>query len=155
MDITLKNEGYRFDLRASCILKNKEHNKVILNKMRVITDHEAYLLPGGKLNIMENSLEAVKREILEELDIKIECKLVSIEEIIVKEEKIHVVDFVYYAELEDINCITENESFKIFDINQLEKVDLKPYSLQDLININDYNEITHHLSYEEKDKHKI
>lgn len=31
--------------------------------MRVITDHEAFFLPGGRLNLLENSQDAIKREI--------------------------------------------------------------------------------------------
>lgn len=84
MDIKFETNDYKFNVRSSCIIKDKEHNKVLLTNMRAITDHEAFLLPGGRLEILENSEEAIKREIEEELNIKLDYKLISVEENIVK-----------------------------------------------------------------------
>ena len=38
-----------------------------------------FLLPGGRLELLENSDEAIKREIEEELKLKLDFKLISIE----------------------------------------------------------------------------
>ena len=84
MDIKFEVDGYKFNVRSSCIIKNKTHSKVLLTNMRAITDHEAFLLPGGRLELLENSDEAIKREIEEELKLKLDFKLISIEENISK-----------------------------------------------------------------------
>ena len=54
MDIKFEKDWVNFNVRTSCIIKDKLHKKVILTNMKAITDHEAFLLPGGRLNLMEN-----------------------------------------------------------------------------------------------------
>ena len=71
MDIKFEVNDYKFNVRSSCIIKDKEHHKVILTNMRGITDHEAFILPGGRLELMENTEEAIIREIEEELNLKL------------------------------------------------------------------------------------
>lgn len=73
--------------------------------MRAITDHEAFLLPGGRLELLENSDEAIKREIEEELKLKLDFKLISIEENISKANKFQMLEFVYYAEIDSFESI--------------------------------------------------
>lgn len=63
MDIKFEVDEFSFNVRSPCIIKDKTHKKVLLTNMRVITDHEAFLLPGGRLNLLENSQDAIKREI--------------------------------------------------------------------------------------------
>ena len=65
MDIKFEVDGFSFNVRSSCIIKDKMHKKVLLTNMRAITDHEAFLLPGGRLNLLENSQDAIKKEIQE------------------------------------------------------------------------------------------
>ena len=67
--------------------------------MRAIKDHEAFILPGGRLEILENSYEAIRRELEEELGLELEYKLISIEENIVKDNKFHMLEFVFYCRL--------------------------------------------------------
>ena len=55
MDIKFEKDEFKFNVRSSCIIKDKKHKKVILTNMRAIKDHEAFILPGGRLEILENS----------------------------------------------------------------------------------------------------
>lgn len=57
MDIKFEVDGYKFNVRSSCIIKDKTHSKVLLTNMRAITDHEAFLLPGGRLDDISNLKE--------------------------------------------------------------------------------------------------
>lgn len=152
MDIKFQTEGYNFNVRSSCIIKDKSHSKVLLTNMRAITDHEAYLLPGGRLNIIEDSHKAVKREIQEELDISLDYKLISIEENISKETKFHMIEFIYTAEIEDFNLIKSLDDgwdkFKIIDIKNIDKVDIRPKSAKELIKKDNYDTIAHHINYD-------
>ena len=68
MDIDFEKEGYRFLLRASAIIYNEDKTKVLI--FRVI-GKDYYLLPGGRIGALEDSLTAVKREIKEELGVDI------------------------------------------------------------------------------------
>lgn len=152
MDIKFEVEGIKFNVRSSCIIKDKAHQKVILTNMKAITDHEAYLLPGGRLNLLENSSEAMKREIEEELGLSLDYILISIEENIVKETKFQMLEFVYYAEIESFDLVKSLDDgwdkFKIFDISNIDSVDIRPKPVKQLIKQKEYPNITHHINYD-------
>ena len=152
MDIKFKKEDFYFNVRSSCIIKDRLHKQVILTNMRAITDHEAFLLPGGRVELMESSKDAIAREIFEELGVNLEYKLISIEENIVKETKFHMIELVYYAEIDNFEMI-ENlddgwDSFKIINIEDIDNVDIRPKSIKELIKKQNYNDITHNINYD-------
>jgi len=152
MDIKFEKDGYKFNVRSSCIIKDKEHKKIVLTNMRAITDHQAYLLPGGRLNLLENSQDAILREIAEELDIKLDCQLISIEENIVKKTKFHMIEFVYYAEIESFDIFKRLDegwdSFGIFNISEIDDVDIRPKSIIALIKQEEYKQLKHNINYD-------
>ena len=152
MDIKFKKEDFYFNVRSSCIIKDKLHKQVILTNMRAITDHEAFLLPGGRVELMESSKDAIAREIFEEVGVNLEYKLISVEENIVKETKFHMIELVYYAEIDNFEMI-ENlddgwDSFKIINIEDIDNVDIRPKSIKELIKKTKYNDITHNINYD-------
>lgn len=152
MDIEFKKDDFYFNVRSSCIIKDKLHKQVILTNMRAITDHEAFLLPGGRVELMESSKDAIAREIFEELGVNLEYKLISIEENIAKETKFHMIELVYYAEIDNFEMI-ENlddgwDKFKIFDIEDIDNVDIRPRTIKELIKKEDYNNITQNINYD-------
>ncbi|MGV2927656.1 NUDIX domain-containing protein [Macrococcus capreoli] len=67
MDITFKKENMRFKYRTSALII--ENNHILLQNIR-----EYWALPGGKVQMLEDSKAALKREIFEELDAEIEIK---------------------------------------------------------------------------------
>ena len=152
MDIKFEKDEYKFNVRSSCILKDKEHKCIILTNMRAVKDHEAFILPGGRLELLENSHEAICRELEEELGIKLEYKLISIEENIVRDNKFHMLEFVFYAEIESFNLIKTLDDgwdkFKIVELANIDEVDIRPKTVKTLIKQEKYNEITHHVNYD-------
>lgn len=68
MDITYKKGDYQFILRTSIIIFNKDMNKILLFQ---VNDKNFYMLLGGKINELETSTEAIKREIKEEINIDV------------------------------------------------------------------------------------
>ena len=64
MDVKFVENGYCFTLRVSAIIYNKDQSKVLLFSVEGRT---FYLLPGGKIHRLEESLDAIKREVKEEL----------------------------------------------------------------------------------------
>ena len=110
MDIKFEVNNYRFNVRSSCIIKDKNHKQVILTNMRAVKSHEVFILSGGRLEIMENSGEAITRELEEELGITLNCiKMISIEEIIEKETNFQMIEFVYYAEIDTFDKIKNKD----------------------------------------------
>jgi len=151
MDIKFEVDGFNFNVRSSCIIKDNIHKKVLLTNMRAVTDYEAFLLPGGRLNLLENSQDAIKREIQEELGINLDYRLISIEENIVEKNKFHMLEFVHYAEIESFQIIKKLDEgwdkFKVFDINNIDNVDIRPKTIKEMIKIDKYESVTHHINY--------
>ena len=152
MDIKFEKDDYKFNVRSSCIIKDKKHEKVILTYMRAIKDHKAFLLPGGRLEILENSEEAILKEIKEELGLILDYKLVAIEENIVTDTKFHMIEFVFYAEIENFEMLTNLDDgwdkFEIVEIKDIDNYDIRPKSVKNLIKENLYNDISHNMNYD-------
>lgn len=152
MDIKFEVKGYKFNVRSSCIIKDKEHSKVLLTNMRAVTDHEAFLLPGGRLELLENSEEAIKREIEEELNLKLDYKLISIEENIAKSNKFQMLEFVYYAEIESLENIEFPndgwDKFIIVEIKYINNIDIRPKTINNLIKCAQYSGVSHNVNYD-------
>ena len=115
-------------------------------------DHNAFLLPGGRLEILENSKEAILREIKEEVGLNLDYKLVSIEENIVKDTKFHMIEFVFYTEIDNFEMLTNLDDgwdkFEIVEIKDIDNYDIRPKSVKSLIKENSYNEIYHNVNYD-------
>lgn len=75
LDYTLDNN--RFNARVSAIIYNEDKTKVLLFKMK---DRNFFMLPGGRIEMNEISLDAIKREIFEELGLSLGFKFCSIQE---------------------------------------------------------------------------
>lgn len=64
MDIKYVNNDYQFLCRTSAIIFNEDQTKVLLFN---VEGRRFYMIPGGKINQKEESIDAIKREIKEEL----------------------------------------------------------------------------------------
>ena len=152
MEIKFEVDGYKFNVRSSCIVKDKNHKQVLLSNMRGVKTHEAFLLPGGRWDVLENSKEAVIRELQEELGISVNPVLVSIEENIVKENNFHMMEFVFYAEIDNFSLIKTLDDgwdkFKIVNISEIDKYDVRPKTVKELIKCEEYEKINHNINYD-------
>lgn len=61
MDINFKGEGYTFNFRVAALIRNE--NKILVEKNNQV---DYYGLVGGRCKLGEDSISALKREILEE-----------------------------------------------------------------------------------------
>lgn len=131
MDIDFKENGYRFLVRCSALIINSK-NELLLFKYK---ESDYYLLPGGRVNKLEDSKSAIKREIKEELGLELDFKLLYVSENILKDEKIQNIDFSYYAKYDGIIIPQEdkNQIFEFVDIKKIEDYNLKPSILKELI----------------------
>ena len=60
MDIRYTNDDFQFLLRVSTLIFNKNESKVLLFN---VGGRKFYMLPGGKINELEESIDAIKREV--------------------------------------------------------------------------------------------
>lgn len=65
MNVDFVKDDYRFNARASAIILNEKKDKILLFKVEDGRDY--FLLPGGRIELYEDSLTAIKREVMEEL----------------------------------------------------------------------------------------
>lgn len=127
MDITVDVEGQMLNVRtAMCII----HNNKLLTHRNINSNH--YAIPGGRIQIGEDSETALKREIKEEMGKEIEIKgyVTTIENFFeMKNKKYHEIEFVYLAEFKN------EEDKKIEDT--IKNIEGKDYLQYEWVNINE------------------
>ena len=103
-------------INALCVIKND--NKILVSKGEDVVKGEAFLrLLGGSVEFGEKSLEALRRELQEELGATLKNeKLLSIIENIFEfnGDLMHEVTFLYSAEIVE-GYFFESDKFKILD----------------------------------------
>ena len=132
MDLSLDVGDYKLNIRAAgAIIHN---NKVLIHK-NVNEDH--CCIPGGRIEIGENSKETIKREIKEEMGKEVEVKryLATIENFFeLHGKKYHELFFLYQIEF------TNEEDKKIdYTIKNIEGKDYLQYEWVDLDKLDEYN----------------
>ena len=76
--ISYEENGNKFNFRVSAIILDKSGEKVLIHQIK---NRDFWLLPGGRVEMMESTKDAVIRELQEELDIgSFEVKLAIISE---------------------------------------------------------------------------
>ncbi len=153
MNLDYKINNNRFNARVSAIIYNKDKTKILLFKMQ---DRNFYMLPGGRIEMNEDSLSAVKREISEELGFELEYNLCSIQENFLKLDNINIMQYCFcYKAIFDGNITDEkfackdnnNQVFEWVDLNKLSNIIIKPHSTCKLIQ-DDRNGIKHLIEFE-------
>lgn len=142
MDLTLNVEDYILNVRACVMIV---HNNKILTHKNVNKDH--YSLPGGRVEIGENSEKTVKREFEEELgkEIQIEGYIATVENFFELDgKKYHEILFIQkgeFVEEEDkkIDYTLHNKEGKDYlqyewiDLNKIENYDILPRCVKEIL----------------------
>lgn len=140
MNIDFEKDNYRFNARASAIILNKEKNKILLFKVEDGRDY--FLLPGGRIELYEDSLTAIKREVMEELGYEIDFTLCSIQENFVLKESKKITQYsfcykgVYDGAINNDRFVckdNDNQYFYWIDLDQLNNYKVYPESAINLI----------------------
>lgn len=152
-EVKFKTEEYNYYNRAVGIIK-KDDMYLILN----VDNSPYYHIPGGHIEIGEDSLSAVTREIKEELGFTVkEAKLFCIQENFYEKKGIiqHGVEYYYLIEtvenLDTTNLkIEENDRGTIKQLfikwvtaKELENIDLRPFTVKNLLINNRVDTLTH------------
>lgn len=99
MDITIELEEYILNIRASVVII---HDDKVLVHRNINSNH--YALVGGRVQLGEDSIETVKREIKEEMGKEIEIigYISTIENFFTMNgKKYHEIEFVHLAEFKE------------------------------------------------------
>ena len=142
MDITIDVEDYKLNVRVAGVII---HNNKVLVHRNVNSEH--YALVGGRVEIGENSIDAIKREIKEEIgkDIEITGYISTIENFFqMDSQKYHEIMFVHKAEfkiekdqkIEDTIKNIEGKDYLVYEWIPLEKIDeypIKPNVVKEIL----------------------
>ena len=157
MDIKFQNENNVFSYRVvAIIIKN---NKVLMQR---VTSDVSWALPGGKCELNETSIDAVKREIEEETGVSeiLDSRLLWVAENFYNKhnEQAHEISLYFKLEIKDDEPICEVDSFEVqedkyilefrwFNLDNIHNENIKPEFLKTkLTNIGD--EIEHIIEKE-------
>ena len=131
MDITIDVENYKLNIRAAVVII---HNNKVLTHRNINSNH--YSLPGGRVEIGENSADTIKREISEEMGKKIEITgyISTIENFFeINNQKYHEIMFIHKAEF-----VNEEDKILQETIKNIEGKDFLQYDWVDLDKIDEY-----------------
>ena len=143
-DLSFMVDDFHLNVRVGVILRYED--KTVLEVSRLGLNS---VIPGGRIRIGESSRDAIIREMREEMNISLDedrlSYVTTLENFFVYNSvKVHELFFVYSytvsdAELETINALSgnmDNETtyFKLVNNGELEKYDLLPVRLRDIIN---------------------
>ena len=152
-EIRFKLDNYNYYNRAVGIIKY--NNKVLIMN---VDNSSYYHFPGGHIEINEDSITAITREIKEELNYNVKnSTLFCIQENFYEKEGImqHGIEYYYLIELkEEIETsdkeIIENDRgvekrlfIKWVSIDELKEINIKPITIKNLIIKNQPNKLTH------------
>jgi ADP-ribose pyrophosphatase YjhB (NUDIX family) len=129
MDLRILINNVNLGLRSAVIIETEKG--YIFEKEPI---KEMYFIVGGGIEINESSEDAAKREIYEELGIKIDN--ISLKAIIERfftqdDKKYHEIGFYYTCKLEGEINLPNN--FFILDFEEMKSKDVKPKIISDII----------------------
>ncbi len=145
-DVSVMIDDFKFNFRVGALIENK--GRYLLEKNK---NDDFYNMPGGRVHAGENTLNAIKRELKEELGLYVDNpKLIKVSEqfFVLANTKYHELNFVYYIKLKNSNQLTkkdnfinldnQNETMVWIDKNSLNNYKILPefiYTLKDEKNI--------------------
>ena len=140
-DISVLIDEIKFNYRVAAVIR--DNDRILLHKSK---EDVFYAIPGGRIEIGEDSKTALKREFLEEINAKINIKeMIGVVENFFEynNKKYHEIMFLYEArfvnfelcKLDTINGIENDGKLKfvwknLTDINEL---DIRPISVKKIL----------------------
>lgn len=154
MVITMKEEGKRFGVRVGAIIYNEDKSKILLENQ----DNGRYMFPGGRIDVHEDSDNAIVRELKEELNLSTNLKLKYVVEMFLSspKTKYHEIGFYYLTTIKEetiksgFKSLDGDGIFEWISIQNLEnhKILAKPIK-EKVVNKEITNEKLEHIIYRE------
>lgn len=119
---------------VKAIIKNTNDEYLFLRRSGLLetdSNETSWDIPGGRINPDENLIDALKREIREEIghDITSLPMLIKAQDIFVASKDLHVVRLTYVIEedIPDIRLSDEHETHQWVSANDISSVNAEPY----------------------------
>ncbi len=126
MDISIPINNVKLNIRVSVLLETKA------GFVFQDSGNGFYFPVGGRIKINETSVEAAKREVEEELNIKINNThyIATLENFFVEDMPFHEINIVHYTKIDDLEC---PKDFYIFNEKSIQNVSIKPEVIKEMI----------------------
>lgn len=149
-DLSVMIDNVKFNYRAGLLIE--KGNKVLVECNPAI---DFVTLPGGRVQTLESSMDALKREIKEEMNIELDSERIKMKALIenffeMDEKKYHELYFLYKLKVtskdtefkKDMKNIDSKASYyKWVKKEDLEKENLLPVVLRDLVMRNGFETV--------------
>ena len=149
-DLSVMIDNVKFNYRAGLLIE--KGNKVLVECNPAI---DFVTLPGGRVQTLESSMDALKREIKEEMNIELDSERIKMRALIenffeMDEKKYHELYFLYKLKVtskdtefkKDMKNIDSKASYyKWVEKEDLEKENLLPVVLRDLVMRNGFETV--------------
>lgn len=150
-DISFWLESMKFNFRISCVIISPTDKKILLHKKK---GDSFWNLVGGRAAIGESSIEAVKREILEETGCRCKIKqLLTFSEnfFTLSGTKYHELLMIFSGELEnkiDEDKLEKDMEIKWISSEELDRIDIRPEFTKDIMKqVCEDADSTQHISW--------
>lgn len=158
--VSYEDDGNKFNFRVNAIIYNNDKTKILIHQ---IDGYNFWLLPGGRLELLEDTKSAIIRELREELGLYFQIeKLYSVNETFfnLSNKKYHEIGFFYIvkpvkSDYDNFNNICQKSKFtgiegekyifKWIKLKDLKKVNFKPSCIIDDIVACNHNVCKHYI----------
>lgn len=140
--VSVDIEGFRFNYRVAGIVIDSKNERFLTNTARNI---DFVVLPGGRVEAGEDSATALKREMMEELDVDVEVgplKAITENFFEFDGKNYHELQYLYVAKLKDTEIEKhqgefygkeEKDIYQWFKFEELDNLPYKPEHLKQSI----------------------
>ena len=142
--ISFKEDNSKFNFRVGAIILSRDKRKVLLH---TIKGYDFYLLPGGRVEMNEDSTSAIRRELKEELgleNIQPSLRLYLEDFFKFNGENYHEFSINFFVQLDEKNGFLEDWDeflgvegekyiFKWVEIDKLDSFTVKPAIMKKII----------------------
>jgi mutator protein MutT len=132
------------------LIKNSANEYLFIRRSTLLatdTGKTSWDIPGGRIDPAEQLLEALRREVKEEVghDMQSAPKLIAAQDIFVYSKDLHVVRLTYVLEenVSDIMLSDEHDEHIWVNQTELETVQAEPYLAEVLTNLQEHSKHTH------------
>ena len=134
LDIFLDNDK-RFISRCAAVIYNEDKTKVLMFSFK-----NYYMLPGGRIEFNETSLDAIRREIKEETSYDLKFTFLGVQENFLSKDNKNIMQYVFLYEAtyngdtsSFVSKDNESQTFTFIDLNKLDEYNIVPHSNIDII----------------------
>lgn len=128
---------------VKAIFKNSQNKYLLLRRTSSMSTDDSSVswdIPGGRINTHETTLDALRREVREEIghNITSEPNLIAAQDIMVPQKDLHVIRLTYVLEenVPFVNLSDEHDQFEWLSLEQAKQANTEPYLREVIAGLN-------------------